>query len=99
MSEQNFKEARGNLSMSQKLIEELRGQHPQIQNNSNDQEVSQDLPGTVTASQQDSTQASNQLTEAVKAAMEPYMKQIEELIVNPKEAVLKVEGSLEPKSQ
>lgn len=103
MSQEKFNEAKNSLAFSQTLMGQMGGQPGQEdmvqQGDISGDEQPQMPPEQAQPPVESSPQAG--IEEAVQKAMDPYMKKIEELLTKkseePQEAVLKVEGTLEPK--
>lgn len=108
MSEKKFHEAKGNLAFSQSLIDRLRApQLPQQTPVATSQtEVPQQVPveapqGPQNAPEQPQQEESG-IIKAVKDILAPIVKKVEDLLSKkdePKETVLKIDATAEPKDE
>lgn len=91
MKSDKFQEAKGNLTFTQKLMDNF--QAPQ--------NMAQQGPATAPMAAPASTPQPQQTTPdiatAVKDAMEPFMKRMEEMVMKEKEVEVKIEGKMKPK--
>lgn len=107
MSEQAFKESKSNLAFSQSLVEQMRqkeqmdmAQQPEMPM---EETVVQEPAGVPQEEVQEEVQEEKTIVQTIKDTMAPFMEKITDMISKkeeePKEAVLKVEGTMEPKEK
>lgn len=100
MSEQKFKEAKGNLAFSQQLVDKFH--QPQQDTNMAQPQGQMEQPIAPQEQPQSQEQpVDNGVEQAVQKAMEPFLKKIEEIVASkkPQDVSLTIDGTMEPGSE
>lgn len=110
MSEEKFKEAHGDLALSQRLVDEMRMSQgiasegstmPQDESSPETEETPQDASFAEKEPITEESPEMSMVEQTIKDTMEPYMEEIKGLVEKkddePQEVEIKIDGEMKPK--